>query len=256
MGTVTYLLVLLGVLSLVTCFFVLYSFYKIRRIHLMTYDLRDRLDQLGRSDIVYLFQSIQLLRILESELQLDRPLPPMRGMAAGPDFLLLLARHARAAAPQTVLECGSGVSTLVLARCLQLNGSGHVYSLEQDPQFAAETRDRLAENGLMEWATVVDAPLTDLELNGKKYSWYKSSAIPANSIDMLIVDGPPTWLGPLARYPAGPLLLPRLNLGGTVFVDDTVRSDEANMVSMWLKEFPDVKGRDVDCEKGCAILTK
>jgi hypothetical protein len=53
---------------------------------------------------------------------------------------------------------GAGGSTVVLARCLALNGSGHLYSLEHLPEYTRQTKAELARHGLSECATVVEAP--------------------------------------------------------------------------------------------------
>lgn len=44
--------------------------------------------------------------------------------SAAPDFLELIVDHALAHKPDVIVECGSGVSTLMLARCCELYGRG------------------------------------------------------------------------------------------------------------------------------------
>ena len=79
--------------------------------------------------------------------------------------------------------------------------------------------------------------------------------MPASKIDMLVIDGPPVSVGPLARYPVGPNLFPRLSAGATVFLDDTEREDEKRIVERWMQEFTCLRRHDHDCEKGCISLT-
>ena len=71
---------------------------------------------------------------------------------------------------------------------------------------------------------------------------------------MLVIDGPPETTGPLARYPAGPLLFPRLKPGASIFIDDAHRHDEKEAVARWLRERPDLTCTWVPSEKGCAVL--
>lgn len=79
-------------------------------------------------------------------LKLERGwLPPTRGFAASPDMLVMLAEHILTHKPQHIVELGSGVSTLVIARCLQMNGSGHLISIDQDDKHMAITQKRLAD---------------------------------------------------------------------------------------------------------------
>src|SRR3546814_9693589 len=76
--------------------------------------------------------------------------------------------------PAVVVECGSGLSTVVIARCLQLNGGGQVFSLEHMEKFAAQTRKELSRRGLSDWARVIDAPLERLESLGREVRWYRA----------------------------------------------------------------------------------
>lgn len=143
----------------------------------------------------------------------------------------------------------------VAARCCQLTASGHVYSLEHDPKFAQETRARLEEAGLEPWATVIDAPLETVELSNEEFPWYSLDSLPDLEIDLLVVDGPPGSLRPLARYPAGPKLLPRLASGALVLIDDAGRPDETEMVRRWIVDFPGLQRESVGAEKGLVALS-
>lgn len=184
------------------------------------------------------FRQMQCLQALHEDLALPFTLPPAGGKAASADFLKLVADHVRREKPEVVVECGSGLSTTVIARCLQLNGRGQVYSLEHMDEFAHQTRRELARQGLDDWASVVDAPLEPLELKGREWQWYALRGAPDSPIDLLIVDGPPARTGINPRYPAGPMLFPRLSSRGAVLIDDARRAEEAAVIARWRKEFP------------------
>lgn len=251
--TYTALLLIVAVAAL--C---LYTLHKVRLIHLMTYAIEG---QSARAPDK-LFRQIEALHSLHVELHLERSLPGTRGWAASPDFLLELALHARAQRPLTVVECSSGTSTLVLARCLQLNGAGKVYSLEHDPAFARQTREQLRRHGLCDWAEVLDAPLREHLFGAQSWPWYAHEALPADvaagvlAIDLLVIDGPPQATRALARYPAGPALFHHLAPSGAVFLDDAARADEQAILARWKTEFPQLQQRALPCEKGCAVLGK
>lgn len=236
---------LVSVLGLLISLLVL---HKVRRIHLATYELVG-----AAAETKALFAQIQALSSLERKLKLDLPLPSVRGWAGSPDFLLRVHDETIKKKPARVMECSSGVSTIVIARALQLTGNGHVYSLEHDGRYAAKTRSLLVEYGLSSWATVIDAPLEERESG---VFWYSESAIPNDlkDVGMLVVDGPPSTTGKLARYPALPVLRKRLAAGAVVIADDTARADEAEMIRRWLKEFPAMDSVDCGCEKGCILL--
>ncbi|WP_282606793.1 class I SAM-dependent methyltransferase [Pelagibius sp. Alg239-R121] len=233
-----------------------YCFHKIRRIDNNISEILFRVMKIQRTDLVDIFQQRQNLDILQHELSLTRPLPPTRGWAASPDFLLIIARHASEAKPDTVVECSSGTSTVVLASCLRENGKGHVYSLENDKAFAETTRSHLEREGLSEWATVLHAPLVRQDVGERQFSWYDHQNLPDSAIDMIIVDGPPHLVGNMARYPAGPKLFTRLADGGTVFADDADRSEEEATLAAWRQEFPTFQEGYHYCEKGCISFRK
>ncbi len=178
----------------------------------------------------------------------------MGGWAASADFLLHLARHHLQAQPRHIVECGSGVSTIVLARCCEIAGAGHVTSLDHDPGFAQQTRQALAAYGLSAWATVIDAPLEPVVVEGRSLMWYRVQAVPEGNFDMVVVDGPPLSFGQLVRYPAGKFLLSRLSPGSHGFLDDADRPGETDAVRLWQKEFPWLQVMQLPTEKGCIAL--
>lgn len=203
-----------------------------------------------------IFRQLEILIGLYRELEPRRPFPPTGGWAASPDFLALLLRHA-ATGPRVIVECGSGASTVLLARACERAGRGHVWSLEHLPDMAIRTRAWLAEQELDRYATVIDAPLIPQGPEGPTRFWYAAEGLPDLPIDMVVVDGPPGGApGSLARYPAGPRLFPRLSEHGAVFVDDANRPDERAMVLRWQQEFPLLELTTVSCEKGAVVLAR
>tara|TARA_R110002126_G_scaffold36678_6_gene111229 strand:- start:1022 stop:1798 length:777 start_codon:yes stop_codon:yes gene_type:complete len=246
----------IGFALLAVLVLLLYVLWKVRAVHLKVYDVMDAVRQTQDRDLVNHFQQSQLVRILEHELDLDRPLPALRGWAASPDFLLVITRHARDRRPKIVVECSSGVSTIVLARVAQLNGQGHVYSLEHDPVFGAQTRQELHARGLAEWATVIDAPLTEHRIDGDAWPWYSLENLPVDEIDQIVIDGPPYSVGPLARYPAGPLLFGKVREDGAAFLDDADRVEETEISERWVRELSGWKMNTEYCEKGCRRFTR
>lgn len=208
------------------------------------------------TEAAYPTEPPEACRALCERLGLDRGLAYDRDWSAAPDFLELIADHALTARPATVVECSSGVTTLVLARCCAMNGHGKVYSLENGAGYAARTRAELARYGLAEFATVIDAPLTDCTLDGRPFQWYALDGLPAGAIDMLVIDGPPGFIQRHSRFPALPLLFDRLGEGGRVFLDDAARPDEREIVAMWQRTFPALSHRYLDLERGCSVLVK
>jgi hypothetical protein len=227
--------------------------HKVRRVHLMMFDVAENARN-ARFESGSVYRQIESLGALQRLLDLPEPLPPLRGWAGSPDFLLALARHVMATRPRVIFECSSGSSTLVLARCLELLGNGgRVVSLEHEASYAAATRDLLARNGVAAHATILDAPLKPVDgLSDHATPWYcvEQQALWPRDIEMVVVDGPPGRAGPHSRFPALPVLHGHLARGCSIFLDDADRDDERWAIAQWRKMYPDFKAENLDCEKG------
>ncbi|MBK1686101.1 O-methyltransferase [Rubrivivax gelatinosus] len=200
-----------------------------------TRTLRERLEDLRRSvgDIH------GLVRIQPLAQQL--PLPIGGGWALTGDAAAVLVREAQLRKPRTILELGSGVSTLLLGQVLRNAGGGRLVSIDHDAAWAARTRENLKLMGLEDVVSVVDAPLRTRTVGEQRYDWYDIPDAVLDElgpIDLLLVDGPPQRSGDTlpARFPALPVLGPRLSDDALVFVDDADRAQERTMVQWWLEQ--------------------
>jgi predicted O-methyltransferase YrrM len=127
-----------------------------------------------------------------------------------------------------ILECGSGVSTVLLARLLQQRKRGELTSLEHDPQWANLIHDHLQQEHLDQIARVIHAPLQG------EPPWYRLDDAP-DEIDLLIVDGPPAFAPGhgAARTPALARLADKLAHDATVILDDINRPGEQQTITTW-----------------------
>jgi len=200
-------------------------------------------------------RQMQALMALHQQLPFRAPIPSLSGWAATPELMVQILNTVRSRKPRTVLELGSGASTVMIPYMLEQTGGGRVFSIDHEEAYAASTRRNLALHGV-EGVTLNVAPLTDIPLHGARYRWYDLSATQLpDSIDMLIVDGPPEQTNPMARYPALPLLWDRMSDGAVILMDDADRPDEQEIIRRWKAEFD----LDVDMNpfilKGFALLT-
>ena len=131
---------------------------------------------------------------LKDKLDFRDGIPYTPKWTAEPDFLRIIVDHCLQAEPSSVLECGSGLSTLMLARCCQMNGRGHVVSLEDGEKYSIDTTEYIERYGLTQYASVIHAPLKKISLGSNEYLWYSRKEIPDYPIEMLIVDGPSGYL--------------------------------------------------------------
>lgn len=253
MNTSGLLLLLALLITILAC--LAYLIYKVRRLsRLLLREVQEDVPRFLKGEIENCYQQAEALAAVLIQLRLPASLPPTRNWAASPDLLRELMLHVLSHRPGTIVECGSGVSTVVLARCLEIIGTGHVYSLEHLADQADKTRQELTRQGLDTRATVLTAPLCSHIINDERFNWYGTEAMPSASYDMLVIDGPPATTGPMARYPAGPLLFGRLSPQAAVFLDDSNREQEQAILTRWKKEFPFLRQETRFCEKGCMVL--
>ncbi|MBW1750674.1 MAG: class I SAM-dependent methyltransferase [Deltaproteobacteria bacterium] len=188
------------------------------------------------------------------------PMPFGGSWALTPDAAAILAREIAIRRPNTIVELGSGVSTIMVGRLLQQMGSGHLISLDHDPDWADETRRNILANGLQDYVEVLDAPLVKQQFNGKDFVWYQ---IPEQlrhieQIDMLTVDGPPqtTDTTVLARYPALPAFTAQFSEHAVIYIDDAKRDTEQKMIEEWQQQYPGWKSKMIDTIPGTCLLER
>ncbi|HET9952688.1 MAG TPA: hypothetical protein VFS09_12925, partial [Candidatus Eisenbacteria bacterium] len=142
------------------------------------------------------------------------------------EFLQSVLENA-AGASGPILECGAGISTLILGVVCQVRGL-RVTTLEEDPEWAKAVRDCLSRHGI-ESVSVIHAPLQSYD----EYEWYSlpSEALPER-ISLAVCDGP-SGRAPGARYGLVPLCLPRLGSGAVVLLDDAERPSEREFIPRW-----------------------
>ncbi len=129
-----------------------------------------------------------------------------------------------------VLECGSGLSTILLAVAAERLGT-RVWSLEHTAEWADVVRARLEREGLAT-ATVHCAPLR----NYGAFAWYDPplDRIPRN-VRLVLCDGPPGDV-PGGRYGLVPVLRDRFAPGCVILLDDIVRDEERAIAHRWADE--------------------
>lgn len=193
---------------------------------------------------------------LANKLNFECDLPFTPDWSADSDFLNLIADYCIASKPSTITECSSGLSTLILARCCQINKQGQVYSLENGVEYANKTRQQLIDFDLQDYATVIDAPLEETTIDGEVFQWYSMGSLTTDPIDMLVIDGPSGFIQKNSRYPALPLLHKQLSEQAAIFLDDAAREDEKYIIKLWLKNYPELQNQYIKTDRGCSILTR
>ena len=176
--------------------------------------------------------------ISEPTVDPDAPLTWSTGAMTAEGFAAVCAEVTSRERP-SVVECGSGFSTLKLAELIQQRG-GRLVSLEHDETWATRVRSNLAAAGLAETAQVTLAPLEPHPLARDGLPWYAEHPLRFlfRRIDVLLVDGPPAFEPEteLSRYPALPALAERLAPDAIVVLDDIDRRGELRVLEAWERE--------------------
>lgn len=156
--------------------------------------------------------------------------------AMRPSGLVIVCNEILHGARTRIVECGSGASTVVLARLLRERGAGSVVAVEHDGAWAALVEDLLRSEALDDVARVVHAPLEG------DPPWYARAPLAAmpDEIDLLVVDGPPAFASGEARRraPALGFFESRLVEGAVVVLDDLDRPGEREVLAAWERETP------------------
>ncbi len=130
-----------------------------------------------------------------------------------------------------VLECGSGLSTIVLAAAAEGRGRT-LRALEHTPEWADRVQAELDRYGLAA-GRVCRTPLVDQG----EFDWYDVSQadLPAG-ITLVICDGPPMATRG-GRFGLLPVVRSRLAEGCLILLDDAVRPEERAIAARWRDEF-------------------
>jgi predicted O-methyltransferase YrrM len=181
-------------------------------------------------------------------LDLSAPIPSTRSWAASPDVLLTLLDLAKSAKPSQILDLGSGMSTLVLAKS---SPQAKIISIDNSEEFAGKTRKLLDAHGV----TNVDLRVAPLTPHASGVDWYDLSQLSdVSNIDLLFIDGPPGSKNPKARHPAIAECASKLSPRAIIVIDDAGRDGEKDMAHEFAKALPSHTLEFLSHEKGTAVL--
>lgn len=151
------------------------------------------------------------------------------GFTANVDYLQEVAKNATTT-EGPILECGSGLTTLLLGLLAGRRGVA-IRSLEHSPQWQQRISRVLSENKISN-VEVLSSPLRDYG----DFSWYNPplKELP-DQFRLVICDGPPgdTKGG---RYGLFPVFGGRLPKGTVIVLDDANRPAEIELVNRWKNE--------------------
>ena len=189
----------------------------------------------------------QLVTLLE----ITAPIPPTRKWAASPDLLLTLVEMVQKHQPKLIVELGSGISTLALAKSLLPGSQTRIISFDHSPEYAQSTKDLLIQHSI----TGVEIRVAPIEQYDRERTWYSKEFFKdLADIDMLVIDGPPGAQDPQARSGAQIELGSKLSKNAIVIIDDANREGEHAMAESFAQEMPSHALVFLAHEKGTALI--
>ena len=161
------------------------------------------------------------------------------GWSAGTEFLEGMLRWLPKTAG-TVVECGSGLSTLILAAATA-GSARRIISLEHNEDWAVRVRTALPASA----GSHSDIALTPIKSYGD-FDWYSVDTVERlDAVGFVVCDGPPgSTRG--GRYGLGPVLKNVLAPGCLVMLDDAARAAERAVIVRWCRELPAEIVEDTD----------
>lgn len=145
------------------------------------------------------------------------------------EYATTFLRYAQSA-EGPILECGSGLSTILLGLVAERNGN-KVWSLEHNAFWAERVRSTLKRYGIKS-VELVETDLRDYGL----YWWYDppKDKMPKD-FSLVVCDGPPGKT-PGGRYGMLPIMGSHLKPGCIVLLDDAKRVEEREIIARWAEE--------------------
>ena len=206
-----------------------------------------KVTELTRTSSLQDYRQLEAFVQLNSLIKFSAPLPSTRGWAGSPDLLLTLAQTVKTTKPKLVVELGSGVSTVVMAKA----GAKKVISFDGSVEYAQLTRDLLKAHG----TKGVEVRYSRLAPYSSSNGWYDPNSFKdIKNIDLLVIDGPQGGDDSNGHYPALAVLLKKLSPKAVVILDDVKRAGERRLAEDFAKELPKHEITILDHEKGTAVI--
>lgn len=190
---------------------------------------------------------IYAMSILQSLLS-DLPYLPFNGGALRPVCMAYIVNEIIINQRKTVLEFGSGLSTIVMARLIKKNKlQTRVIAIEHNQVWASILEGYLLDEDLDPYVKIIRVDLKDMETPLGKVKWYDYDVIAANisdkKFDLIIIDGPPADREPImhSRFPALFKLDNNIAADFCMLLDDANRQGEKDLIEYYRTQNQAVK---------------
>jgi len=195
----------------------------------------------AKVDDIYCLSLLQPLLI-------GRPFLPISGSSLRPFCLVQIINDIVINGRRHIIEFGSGISTILIARLLKINNiDATLISFDHSEHWVQSLRALLEREQLSDKIELVFAPLSPCKIGLNDTTWYDTATVEKHTngklFDMLLIDGPPAYLQPLARsrYPALPYMVDKLADRSSIYLDDANRPGEQFILEKWSNDYPSIQ---------------
>ena len=193
-----------------------------------------------KADDIYAMEILQPLII-------DLPYLPFNGGSLRPLGIAYILNEIIMNQRKMVLEFGSGLSTVLMARLIKKNNLNvKIVTVEHNKQWATIIEGYLINEDLLGYVDIIQADLKEMETSLGKVNWYDYETVlkgvENKKFDLITVDGPPAN-GKKIRYSRFPAFIKMKDFFEEDFcliVDDANRKGEQKIVKAIKKIRPDL----------------
>lgn len=158
-------------------------------------------------------------------------------------FLACLANDIVINSRTSILEFGSGISTIIIARLIKMNNlKCALITVDESAEWQEIIKKILKEENLLDYVNFVCAPTvksSDLEHSFEYYNQAVFEAISNMKFDLVLSDGPSAWQKTNVMSRATNFKFIKNNMADnfTIFVDNSDRLGETELVNRIASEF-------------------
>ena len=202
-------------------------------------------------------KQLEAFQAIQGFLTTGEAISNFHGWPISPDIGLFLLEKIQSNRYDLIIEFGSGTSTLLFAKAIQvLRRQGNtgasdappgvqkpVLTFEHDQKYLETTRELLMANGADSLVELIHAPLVDWSDSTQAYLYYdcaeKIQEVASNHKKehlkiLVLIDGPPGATCANARYPGIPIVFNALGKHQIDLVlDDANRPEEKSAIDLW-----------------------
>ena len=178
----------------------------------------------------------------------DLPYLPFNGGALRPVCIAYILNEIIINQRKMVLEFGSGLSTVLMARLIKKNNLDvKIVTVEHNKEWSKIIEGYLTNEDLTQYVKIIQADLKEMETPLGKVNWYDYATVlkgvQDQKFDLITVDGPPANGRKIrySRYPAFINMTDFFKEDFCLILDDANRKGEQKIIQSFKKIRPDLQ---------------